>query len=459
MNDHHSRDELPGRLTAETLLDRRTFVAGASAAGVAGLAGCIGGDDDANGDDPDGIDLVESLQTAPQEEPSYARWLHSDDEFVVAGMNTERAEGLETFDEDFADEELEDFEDMESMAQGMPISGIFLPLFFLAFAGFQYPFLDEVVFADDEQEPILGDEAETVPEPIATIETLSMSNEFIVLGGSVELSALEAHESVTEYDPHGEFTLYEVTSDDLFGLDDDDWDDDWEDDWEDDWDDDWDDDEWVGEDEDDEWSGRFEDTDDEWDDDGWNGDDWDTEQEPALVVASEDVILLPAFDREEEPEDFDEEVEVVTNLLDDIEAGGSSNPDWEWLFQQCGDGAFYFGMGGEELDEDEEEFTDPPGEGEDEDDDEDEFFELDDEDEKRLEELFEEHFPTGLLFVLDSYDDEQYVTRSGITFENEVPEPAELGRILTRGSDERNLLVEDNRFVVEAFWEPQIPEE
>jgi len=322
----------------------------------------------------------DELETAATGVPAYASWLSDGPELFVSETDYAGAEAVEAYaplfdelaDDALADEEFalgEAFDDVEGIAEILPLETSVAVLFVIAFFGFEYPFLEDVEFPGDDEPPT---------EPVMSVERLTLADEVIVLAGEVDADALEGREDVEEVDAEAAFGLYRSNPE--FG-------------------------------------------------------------DPVPFAASEDEIVFPESGQSATDDDaeeaFDDALERLRATLDG--RGDAALPgDAEWLLERCGDGVFVFGGFEEEIDDAEDEIVEFPG------------WEVEEADAETVTDGLSG--VTGILLVADAHSDGR-VTRSGFSFESRENVPGSaFVEAFTVGADRRNVLVEGNRMIVEAFW-------
>jgi hypothetical protein len=121
---------------------RRTFVVGASASTVAGLAGCLGDDDSGNGDE-NGTESDE-LETVTEGYPDYATWLVDESGTIHLDFERERAVEAYTLADVISVEREERgplFPDATTIAESFPAEPAAVVPSVLSFISIDYPFV------------------------------------------------------------------------------------------------------------------------------------------------------------------------------------------------------------------------------------------------------------------------------------------------------------------------------
>lgn len=317
----------------------------------------------------------DELETVEEGHPAYAAWV--DREAFVSTTDYVEAAAVDAYDPLFGEDLFQDqepdyselFEDVEGLAEILPLQTSAFIVIVVAFLGLEFPFVEDIEL------PVEFEEEEAVEEPVMALERVTFVDETVVFGGTVDRDALEAREDVKELESHAGFTVYR--SEPEFG-------------------------------------------------------------DPSPFAASDERVVLPDPD-EIGAQDFEGMVEELKSTLDGVEAGVEiADADVDWLVERCGDGVFVLGGFGDEVDDAGDEFEEIPG--------------------WDVEEAALQAFSrglegvTGILMAADTHD-EGRVTRSGFAFETAADIPDEgFADAVTTGAERRNVLVEGNRVLVEAFW-------
>lgn len=158
-------------------------------------------------------------------------------------------------------------------------------------------------------------------------------------------------------------------------------------------------------------------------------------EETAPFATDDQRLVLPAGQGQEELQS------ALETALETAESGISvDDPDFSWLLDTCGAGAFTLGAHRDDTGENNQTITDSDFE-----------YGIPTETLEAFEGFLSD--AVAQLLVVDVHDGGR-VTRSGLVFESEsaVPSKQELATVMAGTADRVNVLVEGNRVVVEGFF-------
>jgi hypothetical protein len=356
---------------------------------AATTAGCSTSTDSTDDQPGDTNTTTGSLDTAPSSAPGYARWLSTESaESLLIRLDFEQASAIDSYD--FSEDDSSASDDLALDETFTDVSGIAEAFPAVTAIGPLF-FLGFLQLGYSFVEDVAYTGGENAENPVMTADSIMLADNGLVLSGSVNEQTLQSQDSIAQVDSYAGYRIYGSSND-----------------------------------------GKT------------PSPDGNSNYSPFAVSETELVFPLS----EEGKNSGRTDRENLNAALDTNAAGVQTNlVALDWLLERCGDGALVLVGSGKGI-------TRASGSEDSNDTDTDlGTFGIDKQQAEEFETLLTENDATAAVMVVDDHDPGR-VTRSGFAFSSadSMPDAEMIADLIAGEASERNLLVSENRLVVEAFW-------